>query len=244
MAAFLRKYGTGSGADVYIPVIKRGVVDFAVSADWTPASGDVKVSIDGGAAASIGTLPTAITMGNAAVWKFVFADAELQGKVIVVTVADSATKAVEDTAFVVETYGHASAKFIADITLANLPANVTQLLGTAWLTPGTAGTPDVNINLVDGSNPAATALKRGLLGVAVGTVGSSSSTTSIITSSLTPAAAVADQFKGRIVTFDRNTTTTNLRGQSTDITGSSSGGVLTVTALTTAPASGDTFTIS
>ena len=53
MAAFLRKYGTGSGADVYIPVIKRGVVDFAVSADWTPASGDVKVSIDGGAAASI-----------------------------------------------------------------------------------------------------------------------------------------------------------------------------------------------
>ena len=28
-----------------------------------------------------------------------------------------------------------------------LPANVTQLLGTAWLTPGTAGTPDVNVKL-------------------------------------------------------------------------------------------------
>ena len=133
MGAFLRKYGTGTGADVYVPVIKRGVVDFAVGADWTPASGDVKVSIDGGAAANIGTLPTAIAMGNTAYWKFVFADAELQGKVIVVTVADSATKAVEDQAFVVETYGHASAKFIADLSLANLPANVTQWLGTAPL---------------------------------------------------------------------------------------------------------------
>lgn len=27
------------------------------------------------------------------------------------------------------------------------PVNVTQLLGTAWLTPGTAGTPDVNVKL-------------------------------------------------------------------------------------------------
>lgn len=33
-----------------------------------------------------------------------------------------------------------------DPTAANLPANVTQLLGTAWLTPATAGTPDVNLN--------------------------------------------------------------------------------------------------
>ncbi len=78
----------------------------------------------------------------------------------------------------------------------------------------------------------------------MGTVGSASTTTSIVTSSLTPAAAVTDQFKGRIVIFDKDTTTANLRGQATDITSSSSGGVLTVTALTTAPVSGDTFTIS
>lgn len=32
-----------------------------------------------------------------------------------------------------------------------LPANVTHLLGTAWLTPGTAGTPDVNTKLIGGS---------------------------------------------------------------------------------------------
>lgn len=117
---FLRKYGTGTGADVYIPIIKRAVVDFAVSADWTPAAGDVKISIDGGAAANIGTLPVAVAMGNGAYWKFVFSDAELTGKKMIVTVADSATKAVEDQAFLVETFGHASALYPTDYTVANV----------------------------------------------------------------------------------------------------------------------------
>lgn len=76
-----------------------------------------------------------------------------------------------------------------------------------------------------------------------GVVTSGATTTSIPTSSLVPAATVTDQFKGRIVVFSEDTATAALRGQATDITGSSSGGVLTVTALTTSPASGDTFTI-
>jgi len=138
MGAFLRKYGTGTGADVYVPIIKRAVVDFAVSADWTPAAGDVKVSKDGGAAANIGTLPTAVTMGNTAMWKFVFADAELQCKVLAITVADSATKAVEDQMLLIETYGNASAMYQPDLSAANLPANMTQILGTAP-TEGDAG---------------------------------------------------------------------------------------------------------
>jgi hypothetical protein len=79
--------------------------------------------------------------------------------------------------------------------------------------------------------------------IAYGTVGSASSETSLVTSSITPSSAVADQFKGRIVTFASDTTTTALRCQSTDITANTSGGVLTVTQLTTAPVSGDTFTI-
>jgi hypothetical protein len=116
MGAFLRKYGTGTGADVCIPIIKRGVVDFAVGADWTPAAGDVKVSQDGGAAANIGTLPVAVAMGNGAYWKFVFSDAELQCKTLVVTVSDSATKAVEDQSFVIETFGHASARYVPDFS--------------------------------------------------------------------------------------------------------------------------------
>lgn len=116
MSAFLRKYATGTGADVYVPMIKRAVVDFAVGADWTPAAGDVKISIDGGAAANIGTLPVAVAMGNTAYWKFVLSDAELTGKQMIVTVADSATKVVEDQAFDIQTFGHASAFFVTDWT--------------------------------------------------------------------------------------------------------------------------------
>ena len=84
---------------------------------------------------------------------------------------------------------------------------------------------------------------RAVSGIAVGTASGTPTTTNIPTSSLAPAAAVTDQFKGRIVTFDDATTTAALRGQSTDITANTSGGVLTVTALTTAPVSGDDFTI-
>lgn len=102
----------------------------------------------------------------------------------------------------------------------------------------------IDVVKVAGSAPAATNLNRGTRGTVLGTVGSASTTTSIVTSSLDPAAAATDQFKGRIVTFERDTTTTNLQGQATDITGSSSLGVLTCTALTDAPVSGDTFVVT
>ncbi|TAL13939.1 hypothetical protein EPN95_04600 [Patescibacteria group bacterium] len=118
--SFLRKYAVGAGADIYIPIIKRAVVDFAVGADFTVAAGDVKISIDGAAAANIGTLPVALAMGNGAVWKFVFTNAELTGKYITVTVVDAATKAVEDQSFVIETYGNASALHPFDLGTANV----------------------------------------------------------------------------------------------------------------------------
>ncbi len=78
-----------------------------------------------------------------------------------------------------------------------------------------------------------------------GTVSTSSTTTSVTTSAMSPATSVADQVKGRILIFDHDTTTAALRGQATDITASSASATptLTVTALTNAPASGDTFTI-
>src|SRR3954470_2518354 len=103
---FLGKYGVA--LHVYIPIIKRAVVDFAVGADWTPAAGDVKISKDGGAAANVTNLPTAIAMGNGAYWDFSLVAAEMQAAQIVVTVADSATKAVEDQSFLLATYGNAS----------------------------------------------------------------------------------------------------------------------------------------
>jgi hypothetical protein len=99
---------------------------------------------------------------------------------------------------------------------------------------------------IGGSTTALTAFKSAVQGNVIATVGSASSTTSIVTSSMTPAPSVTDQLKGRILTFKDDTTTAALRGQATDITGSTASGTptLTVTALTTAPASGDTFTIT
>lgn len=129
MASYLRKYATGSGADIYINIPKAGSANHAVGADWTPAAGDVKVSIDGGAAANIGTLPTAVAMGNSAIWKFVFTNSELTGKKINVTVSDSATKAVDDTGFSIETFGNASAMIVFDLSTATQSVNVSQLSG-------------------------------------------------------------------------------------------------------------------
>lgn len=144
---FLRKYNTllvtGTTA-IRIPIIKRNVVDFALGADWTPAAGDVKVFVDGAAAANITNLPTATASGNTAFWEFILTAAELSCKQVLVMISDAATKAIEDQSFIVETYGNSSAMYAADVSLANLPANVTQLLGTAWVAPAVAGTPDVN----------------------------------------------------------------------------------------------------
>lgn len=88
---------------------------------------------------------------------------------------------------------------------------------------------------------------RGERTVIRGTVGNATtpSTTQFTPSSITPAGAAADQFKGRIIIFDNDTATAALRGQATDITANSNAStpLFTFTALTTAPASGDTFSI-
>lgn len=116
---FLSKYG--EARHVYVPIIKRAAVDFAVGADWTPSAGDVKISKDGGAAANVTNLPTAIAMGNGAMWDFSLTATEMQAAQVMVTVADAATKAVEDTMFIVETYGHASAQHAFDLDTASTP---------------------------------------------------------------------------------------------------------------------------
>lgn len=80
-----------------------------------------------------------------------------------------------------------------------------------------------------------------------GTASGTPTTTSIPTSAMSPStsASVANQLVGRLVVFDHNTTTTALRGQMTDITASTASATptLTVSALTAAPVSGDTFTV-
>jgi hypothetical protein len=103
---------------------------------------------------------------------------------------------------------------------------------------------------IDGSTANAAALSRiaGNLDrpakcVVHGTVGTGSTTTSIVTSSLDPPAIATDQFKALILGFPEDTTTTALRGQKTRITTSAVDGTLTVEGLTNAPVSGDVFVI-
>lgn len=79
-----------------------------------------------------------------------------------------------------------------------------------------------------------------------GTVGATSPTTTTFTpSAVSTAPSALNQWRGRILIFDNDTTTAALRGQATDITGSSADALplLTFTTLTDAPASGDSFTI-
>jgi hypothetical protein len=114
MSAFISKYGVA--VHVRIPMVKRGVVDHAVGADWTPAAGDVKISKDGGASANVTNLPTAIAMGNSAEWDFSLTATEMQAAQVNVTIADSATKAVEDSGFVIWTHGNASAQYQVDLS--------------------------------------------------------------------------------------------------------------------------------
>lgn len=114
---YLSKYGVAR--HIYITVPKAGSANHAVSGDWTPAAGDVKISKDGGAAANVTNLPVAIAMGNSTLWDFSLTATEMEAAQIVVTVSDSATKAVDDTGFSIETYGNASAQHVFDLGTAS-----------------------------------------------------------------------------------------------------------------------------
>jgi len=109
----LRKYGAAT--TIYLPIIKRAVQDFAVSADWTPVAGDVKIDKNEAGPANIATLPTPITAGNGAYWKQPLAAAEMEAAKVVITMIDAATKTIEDTMITIDTYGNASAEHAVDL---------------------------------------------------------------------------------------------------------------------------------
>ncbi len=110
-----------------------------------------------------------------------------------------------------------------------------------------SGNMKVDILAINTDATAAANLAKTTKVIGRGTVQTSgTSTTLVATSAFSTPGIATDQFKGRIITFDADTTTTALRGQATDITGSSIGStpIFTVTLLTTIPAVGDTFSIT
>lgn len=105
----LAKYAT---ADTMIfPVLKAGTADFAATGDWTPATGDVKGSLDGGNVANLTNLPAAVGGSGAALWALALTTGELTGAQLTIQIVDAATKAVNDQAIMIRTYGHASAYY-------------------------------------------------------------------------------------------------------------------------------------
>lgn len=107
MSALLREYGVST--TIAFPLIKAGTTDFATSSDYTPVSGDVKISKDEGAAATTTTAtPTALTMGNGGIWYLPLTATEMQASRIYITVIDASTKAVNDQMIIIETYGAGS----------------------------------------------------------------------------------------------------------------------------------------
>lgn len=130
-----------------------------------------------------------------------------------------------------------------------------QLYGSSAIGGGTPPTADaiadeietrtLDCNVVNwaGETDPVDRFERAALAITLGTVGAGSTTTSIVTSSLDPAATALNQFKDQVVCFAADTATTTLRGHKTPILASDSSGVLSVKAMPAAPASGDKFTI-
>lgn len=133
----LAKYGVQTVFT--FPVLKRGVADLAVSADWTPATGDTKVSKDGGNVANSTNNPAAVGGTGSVLWSLTLTATELSAAVVDVQIVDSATKAIEDQVIKVFTYGNASAKLAPDFSNATM-ALFTQALTESYAADGAAPT--------------------------------------------------------------------------------------------------------
>ena len=98
-----------------------------------------------------------------------------------------------------------------------------------------------DISAINGVASAATLLE-GSVSTNLSGIASGVPTTTTMVSDIT--VSVDDQYKGRVIIFDNDTTTTNLQGQATPITGcTASTDTLIFTLLTTTPVSGDTFQV-
>lgn len=109
----LGKYNTALTLDG-IPLITRGAVDY--KANPTLASGDVKVSKDGGAEANLTTLPSASPASSSYVRVALSATEMSAARVVVTFVDQTGPKEWEDQRIIIHTYGHASAMYQIDLS--------------------------------------------------------------------------------------------------------------------------------
>lgn len=165
------KYGTQS--DIRFSMVKRAVVDLAVSADWTPAAADSAISKDGGnyadttnTVAVVGGSPTRSVAG----WKLTISSTEAQAAELNIQIVDAATKAVEDNFIAVYTYGNASAKFAGDwsdlvrLGLTALPNAAAEAAGGLYTRGSGAG--QINQNANGQVDSRAVAISNGVIAAA------------------------------------------------------------------------------
>ena len=91
---FQRRYGLTT--TIRFPVLVAGEQNFAASGDWTPATGDTKISKDGGNFANTTNNPSAIGGTGSVGWSLALTATEMQANEISIQIVDSATKAIED----------------------------------------------------------------------------------------------------------------------------------------------------
>ena len=128
------------------------------------------------------------------------------------------------------------------------PTNITA--GTITTATSVTNRVTANVDQIAASAAAATNLSATTNVIGRGTVTTGGSTTSVPTSAFTiegsaATGVVANQFVGRIVIFDGNTTTAGLRGAQSAISASSASNTptFTVATLPATPASGDLFSV-
>lgn len=119
-----------------------------------------------------------------------------------------------------------------------LQADVTQLLGTAWTAPATAGLPDANVKQVSGSATAADNLEAGALGIVSSSALTGTLTTTAMTTNLTE--ATNDHYNGRVIVWTSGVLAGEAR-EILDYDGATK--KLTYSTTTDAPSNGDSFVI-
>lgn len=221
----------------------------------TIQTGDVKVSIDGGTAANVTTLPTNRDSGV----RLELSNLECTGQCIAVTFRDTSNPPQwMPKRIIVLTHGHELARYAFNLNQQfsataptaseirqEIDANSTKLLAikakTDNLTFTVANKVDSNTAAIDNDLTAAVKQRRATSGIVIGTVTGSSTSTTLIDASLTHAST--DQLKGRLLLFEGNVTAA-LRDQVTDITAFDPAlDRLTFTQLTAVPAVGDRYVV-
>jgi hypothetical protein len=109
-AAFTRKYATAATLD---GICLRTAGTATIRANPTLASGDVKISKDGGAFANLATLPSAVPSAGKNI-EVALSSGEMTCARAVIHFVDAAGAEWDDFEIVVETFGNASAQFPPD----------------------------------------------------------------------------------------------------------------------------------